>query len=83
MALMEVARFGDSFEAGMARGRLEAEGIASVLFGLDTGAEVTYVTTTLLTKLPRTPVAARRSSIVGLNPGRAEIRRPDARSSRR
>ena len=37
-----------------------------VLFGLDTGAEVTYVTTTLLRKLPRTPVAARRNSIVGL-----------------
>lgn len=37
-----------------------------VLFGLDTGAEVTYVTTTLLKKLPRTPVAARRNSIVGL-----------------
>jgi hypothetical protein len=37
-----------------------------VLFGLDTGAEGTYVTTTLLTKLPRTPVAARRNSLVGL-----------------
>ncbi|PYP80992.1 MAG: hypothetical protein DMD35_02860 [Gemmatimonadetes bacterium] len=37
-----------------------------VIFGLDTGAEGTYVTTTLLTKLPRTPVAARRNSLVGL-----------------
>ena len=37
-----------------------------VLFGLDTGAEGTYVTTTLLKKLPRTPVAARRNSLVGL-----------------
>ena len=37
-----------------------------VLFGLDTGAEGTYVTTTLLKKLPRTPVAARRNTLVGL-----------------
>jgi hypothetical protein len=37
-----------------------------VIFGLDTGAEGTYVTTTLLRKLPRTPVAARRNSLVGL-----------------
>ena len=37
-----------------------------VLFGLDTGAEGTYVTTTLLKKLPRTSVAARRNSLVGL-----------------
>jgi len=36
MALVEAARFGDSFEAGMARARLDAEGIMSVLFGLDT-----------------------------------------------
>ena len=35
MALVEAARFADSFEAGMARARLEAEGILSVLFGLD------------------------------------------------
>ncbi len=35
MALIEAARLADSFEAGMARGRLEAEGIISVLFGLD------------------------------------------------
>src|SRR5215207_6067054 len=37
-----------------------------VLFGLDTGAEGTYVTTTLLKKLPRTPVAAKRNSLIGL-----------------
>lgn len=37
-----------------------------LLFGLDTGAEGTYVTTTLLRKLPRTSVAARRSSLAGL-----------------
>lgn len=35
MALVEAARFGDSFEAGMARARLEAEGIPSVLFGMN------------------------------------------------
>lgn len=37
-----------------------------VLFGLDTGAEATYVTTTLLRKQPGTPVAVRRSSLGGL-----------------
>ena len=37
-----------------------------VIFGLDTGAEGTYVTTTLLKKLPRTPVAARRNALIGL-----------------
>ena len=37
-----------------------------LLFGLDTGAEGSYVTTTLLRKLPRTPVAARRTAITGL-----------------
>jgi hypothetical protein len=36
------------------------------LFGLDTGAEGTYVTNTLLKKAPRTPVAMRRMSLVGL-----------------
>ncbi len=35
MALVEAARFADGFEAGMARARLESEGIMSVLFGLD------------------------------------------------
>ena len=51
-----------------------------VLFGLDTGAEVTYVTTTLLNKLPRTPVAARRNSIVGLG-GNARSSSSPKRSS--
>jgi hypothetical protein len=37
-----------------------------VLFGLDTGAEGTYVTNTLLKKQPRTPIAMRRMSLVGL-----------------
>jgi hypothetical protein len=36
------------------------------LFGLDTGAEGTYVTTSLLRKLPRTRVAMRRTSFSGL-----------------
>jgi hypothetical protein len=39
-----------------------------VLFGLDTGAEGTFVTTSLLRKLPRTPVAARRTTFSGLGP---------------
>ncbi len=37
-----------------------------VLFGLDTGAEVTYVTTALLRKLPSTPIATRIGSLNGL-----------------
>ena len=37
-----------------------------VLFGLDTGAEGTYVTTALLRKLPQTSVAMRRRTIGGL-----------------
>jgi hypothetical protein len=41
-----------------------------VLFGLDTGAEGTYVTTALLRKLPRTAVAARRMSLGGLGTGK-------------
>jgi predicted aspartyl protease len=36
------------------------------LFGLDTGAEGTYVTTSLLKKQPKTSVAMRRGSIGGL-----------------
>ena len=32
MALVQLARFYNSFEAGLARSRLEAEGIDSVLF---------------------------------------------------
>ena len=35
MALVEAARFANSFEAGMANARLETEGIMSFLFGLD------------------------------------------------
>ncbi len=38
----------------------------SALFGLDTGAEATYVTTTLLRKQPRTAVAMRRGALGGL-----------------
>jgi clan AA aspartic protease (TIGR02281 family) len=41
-----------------------------VLFGLDTGAEGTYVTTSLLQKLPRTGVAARRMTLGGLGTGK-------------
>jgi len=41
-----------------------------VLFGLDTGAEGTYVTTALLRKLPRTAVAARRMTLGGLGTGK-------------
>jgi hypothetical protein len=39
-----------------------------VLFGLDTGAEGTYVTTSLLRKMPRTPIAARHMTLGGLGP---------------
>lgn len=46
--------------------RVVAEDGRPLLFGLDTGAEGTYVTTTLLRKQPRTPVAMRRGSIRGL-----------------
>jgi putative signal transducing protein len=35
MALVEARRFLNSFEAGMAKARLEAEGIPSVIFGMD------------------------------------------------
>lgn len=42
-----------------------------LLFGLDTGAEASYVTVGLLRKLPRTSVAARRGQLGGLG-GRAE-----------
>src|SRR5439155_20277935 len=38
----------------------------AVLFGLETGAEGTYVTNTMLKKAPRTAVAMRRMSLVGL-----------------
>ncbi len=46
--------------------RLVAEDGRPLLFGLDTGAEGTYVTTSLLRKLPKTRVAMRRGSISGL-----------------
>lgn len=35
MALVEAARFMNSFEAGMAQGRLDAEDIPSFIFGMD------------------------------------------------
>lgn len=34
MALVELARFYNSFEAGLARSRLEAEGISSFIFDM-------------------------------------------------
>jgi hypothetical protein len=37
-----------------------------LLFGLDTGAEATYVTSTLLEKLPKTRIAARRVTLSGI-----------------
>ncbi len=37
-----------------------------VLFGLDTGAEGTFVTPSLLRKVPRIPIAARRMTLGGL-----------------
>lgn len=49
--------------------RLVAQDGRPVLFGLDTGAEGTYVTTALLRKLPRTKVAARRMTLGGLGAG--------------
>jgi hypothetical protein len=39
MALAEAATFYNSFEAGMAGARLEAEGIPSVLFDLNSSME--------------------------------------------
>jgi hypothetical protein len=35
MALVEAARFFNSFEAGMAQGRLDAENIPSFIFGIE------------------------------------------------
>jgi predicted aspartyl protease len=46
--------------------RLVASDGRPVLFGLDTGAEVSYATLELLRKLPRTPVAVRRRALGGL-----------------
>ena len=39
------------------------------LFGLDTGAEASFVTTSLLRKMPRTKVAMRRRTLGGLGTG--------------
>lgn len=39
MALVELAKFYNGFEAGLVRGRLDAEGIHSVLFDFDTAME--------------------------------------------
>jgi hypothetical protein len=39
MALVEVATFYNSFEAGLARGRLDAEGIESLLFDFNSSME--------------------------------------------
>ena len=44
------------------------------LFGLDTGAEGTYVTTSLLKKAPRTPVAMRRGTLGGLGAEQQDTR---------
>jgi hypothetical protein len=49
-----------------------------VIFGLETGAEGTYVTKTLLDKLPRTSGAARRNSLIGLG---AESQKSQKQSS--
>jgi clan AA aspartic protease (TIGR02281 family) len=46
--------------------RLVTQDGRPALFGLDTGAEATYVTTSLLKKQPRTAVAQHRGSIAGL-----------------
>ncbi|HKR24547.1 MAG TPA: DUF2007 domain-containing protein [Allosphingosinicella sp.] len=35
MALVELGRYFNSFDAGIAKARLEAEGIPSVIFGMD------------------------------------------------
>ncbi|HEV7990199.1 MAG TPA: aspartyl protease family protein [Gemmatimonadaceae bacterium] len=43
-----------------------------LLFGLDTGAEATYVTSTLLEKLPKTRVAARRMTLSGIGAEKKE-----------
>ena len=39
MALVELAKFYNGFEAGVVRGRLAAEGISSYLFDFDTALE--------------------------------------------
>lgn len=39
MALVELARFHNSFEAGIAKSRLDFEGIPSILFDFNTSME--------------------------------------------
>ena len=39
MALVELARFHNSFEAGLAKSRLDADGILSILFDFNTSME--------------------------------------------
>jgi hypothetical protein len=46
--------------------RLVTQDGQPVLFGLDTGAEGTYVTASLLKKMPRTRIAARRITLTGI-----------------
>ena len=46
--------------------RLVSEDGQPLLFGLDTGAEGTYVTASLLKKMPRTRIAARRMTMTGI-----------------
>ena len=62
----EVRTVRNLFWVGYPVVRLIARNGQPVLFGLDTGAEGTYVTHSLLRRLPRTPVAARRGTIGGL-----------------
>ncbi|MDB4900319.1 MAG: hypothetical protein JWN53_2127 [Gemmatimonadetes bacterium] len=52
--------------------RLAARDGHPMLFGLDTGAEGSFVTTSLLRKLPSTPVSVRRGSLGGLGEGKQE-----------
>jgi hypothetical protein len=52
--------------------RLVTQDGRPMLFGLDTGAEGTYVTSTLLRKLPHTRVAARRATFTGLGAEKAQ-----------
>jgi hypothetical protein len=46
--------------------RLVTEDGRPVLFGLDTGAEGSYITSTLLKKMPGTRLAARRNTLTGI-----------------
>lgn len=61
MALVELAKFYNGFEAGIVRGRLEAEGIESYLFDFDTALEgVGFVIPVLLMVLDDDLDEARR-----------------------